>query len=328
MRKWILRVLGIVALAGFAAAASFDDFSLKSLQTYPYKASPLIINAFVSGTDQYSAYNFSYTSMGLTVSGRLRLPKIPPQNIKGIIILLRGFQNASNYSTGKGTEYMGRYYLRNGYAVIAPDFLGYGASSATPSPTEAHQFYSTVNAVELYMSLLSPRISYIASVPQSARIALPASFKKIFLWGHSNGGQVAIQTLEILKKPIPTVLWAPVSLAFPDSAAFYREGRTGAQSTWAEQFKKDYTAADFSLYAYLPNIAAGTPILLEQGTLDTAVPKSWSDTFSKAVADENTKRTEANKIKLTYQIYPDANHNLEPFSSTVYARDVAFWDAQ
>jgi pimeloyl-ACP methyl ester carboxylesterase len=326
MKKWILFVLGIVAIAGFATAASFSDFSLKSLQTYPYKASPLLINAFVSETNEYSAYNFSYTSMGLTVSGRLRLPKIPPQNVKGMIILLRGFQNASNYATGKGSEYMGRFYLRNGYAVIAPDFLGYAASSPTPNPADAHQFYSTVNAVELYLSLLSPRISYTARVPQSVRIALPTSFKKIFLWGHSNGGQVAIQTLEILQKPIPTVLWAPVSLAFPDSAAFYREGRAGVQSAWAEQFKKDYTAADFSLYTYLPQIASGTPILLEQGTLDTSVPKSWSDVFAKAIADENAKRTEANKIKLTYQIYPDANHNLEPNSSTVYARDVAFWD--
>jgi pimeloyl-ACP methyl ester carboxylesterase len=310
-----------------ASGAGFDSYSLKSLQNYPYQASPLLVNRFVSETDDYRAYDFSYTTMGLTVSGRFRLPKISSQNIKGIVILLRGFQNASNYSTGKGSEYMGRFYLRNGYAVIAPDFLGYGASSATPSPAEAHQFYSTVNAVELYMSLLSPHISYTAGVPQNARPELPTSFKKIYLWGHSNGGQVAIQTLEVLKAPIPTVLWAPVSLAFPDSAAYYREGRTGRRSEWAEQFKKEYTAADFSLYTYLPQIAPGTPILLEQGTLDTDVPKSWSDAFVKAIADENANRTEANKIKLTYQIYPDANHNLEPYSSTVYARDVAFWDA-
>jgi fermentation-respiration switch protein FrsA (DUF1100 family) len=327
MKKQFLFILGVCAFAGFVAAASFDEYSLKSLQSYPYKASTLTVNKLVAETDEYRAYDYSYVSMGLTVSGRLRLPKLPPQSIKGMIILLRGWQPAGTYYIGRGSENMGRAYLHDGYATISLDFLGYGASSATPSPSEAHQLYSTVNAVELYMSLLSPRVTYAAAVPQVARSEVPSSFKKICLWGHSNGGQVAIQTLEILKKPLPTVLWAPVTLAFPDSAAYYREGRTGGQSPWAEQFKKDYAAADFSLYNYLPNIAAGTPILLEQGTSDNSVPKSWSDAFSKAIADENAKRTEANKINLTYQIYPDANHDLVPHLLAVYARDVAFWNA-
>jgi dienelactone hydrolase len=324
------KLLGMLFLSLMAAAVSvaqigddFSRFSLKVLQDYPYKASPLVINTLAAETDEYRAYTVSYTSMGLTVTCRLSLPKIPLQNIKGIVLMLRGHQDARNYYTGKGTEYPARRYLQKGYAVAAPDFLGYGGSSETPEPDHAHQFYSTVNAVELYLSLQFPKISFAARVPTASRTALPVSFKKIVLWGHSNGGQVAIHFLEIVQKPISTVLWAPVSLAFPDSLAFYQKNR----AVWAEQFKKEKPAQDYSLYTYLGRIAPNTSILLEQGSQDIAVPESWSGAFVKAIAAENEKRPQTERINITYIVYPGANHNLEPFWNTVLPRDVAFWDA-
>jgi alpha-beta hydrolase superfamily lysophospholipase len=326
MKKLLFPLILSLVVPAFCFAQTGDDFSrlsLKALQDYPYKASPLVINALASETSEFRAYNFSYTSMGLTVTGRLSLPAMPLQNIKGVVLMLRGHQNEQGYYTGKGTEYPARRYLQNGYAVAAPDFLGYGGSSQTPEPAQAHQFYSTVNAVELYLSLQAPRISFASRVPAASRTGLPASFKKIVLWGHSNGGQVAIHFLEIVQKPVPTVLWAPVSLAFPDSLAFYQKNR----AVWTEQFKKEKPAQDYSLYTYLGRTAPNTPVLLEQGSKDAAVPQSWSDDFANAVAAENKKRPQTERINITSMVYPGANHNLEPFWNTVLPRDVAFWDA-
>jgi alpha-beta hydrolase superfamily lysophospholipase len=213
--------------------------------------------------------------------------------------------------------------LQRGYAIIAPDFPGFGSSAPTPPPDELHQFYSTINAVELYKSLENPDFRFAASVPQADRITLPSSFKKIVAWGHSNGGQVAIHFLEVIQKPVPTVLWAPVSLAFPDSFAHYRR-----RPEWAVQFKKDYPAADFSLFRFLDRIAPGTPILLEQGDKDVAVPKAWSDAFVQGIEEENTRREKAGigKIELRYDVYKNANHNLNPYWGTVLPADAAFWD--
>ncbi|MDR1389022.1 MAG: alpha/beta fold hydrolase [Treponema sp.] len=324
MKKIFFTIIGIAGIAFFAAAQgpSLADLSLKKLQNYPYRASPLVITELASQTNEYYAYNFSYTSMGLKVTGRFSLPKQDPSLLKGVVIMLRGHQNAQGYYTGKGTENPARYYMRGSYAVIAPDFLGYAGSAATPQPEEAHQFFSTINAVELYESLLRPAFSYAASVPAASRAALPSSFKKIVLWGHSNGGQVAIHFLEVTKKPVPTVLWAPVSLDFPQSMVNYQRNRA-----WAETFKKNYPAEDYSLFRFMDSIAPGTPILLEQGTRDYAVPKAWSDAFSKGIEGENNSRQSAEKIALEYKVFEGANHNLNPFWSTIFSGDLAFWDA-
>ncbi|MDR0502801.1 MAG: alpha/beta hydrolase [Treponema sp.] len=318
----VLCFLMIVPLC--AQEKKYSDYSLKGLQSYPYKASTITIEKLAFKTDLQYAYNVVYTSMDLTVSARLSIPAIPSRDIKGIVLMLRGYQNPRGYYTGKGTENPARGYLREGWAVIAPDFLGYASSSPIPSPGELHQFYSTVNAVELYRSLEQPDFRFASPVPQADRIALPENFKKITAWGHSNGGQVSLHFLEVIQKPVPTVLWAPVCIDFPDSAAHF-----GRSPEWASRFRETHPAQDFSLIDNLDKIAAGTPILLEQGDKDASVPKSWSDALAKAIESENDRREQAGtgKIRLRYEVYLNADHNLRPFWDKVLPGNAAFWDA-
>jgi alpha-beta hydrolase superfamily lysophospholipase len=299
------------------------DFSLKSLQNYPYITSPITIQELAFKNETQYAYNVTYKSMGLTVSARLSVPAIQRENIKGIVLMLRGHQNPRGYSTGKGTENPAKGYLQRGWATISPDFFGYGSSSPIPYPRELHQFYCTVNAVELFKSLEAPDFIYANGIKQADRVTLPGSFKRICLWGHSNGGQVALHFLEIINKPVPTVLWAPVSLPFPDSWAHY-----GRNKEWAERFKKEQPAGDFSLIVHLDKIAPGTPVLLEQGDKDYAVPKAWSDALARAINEENLRREKSGigKIDLRYEIYANANHNLNPYWGTVLPKDAAFWE--
>jgi dienelactone hydrolase len=336
MKKLIFLFL-ILITQNISAQNRITDFSLKKLQTYRYKTSQIIVHNLVFKDELQYAYNVTYTSMNLTVSARLSIPNIKPEDIKGIVIMLRGHQHPGNYYTGKGTENPARGYLRSGWAVIAPDFFGYGSSSQTPPPFSLHQFYSTINAVELYKSLepaagrtltsesRSTQAVFVfnTSVSRADRISLPENFKKIVVWGHSNGGQVALHFLVTIQKPVTTVLWAPVSLGYPDSAGHY-----GFGNEWAERFKRDYPAGDFSLYTYLDKIAPGAHILLEQGDRDRAVPKAWNDALAKAIEDENLNREKKGigKINLRYEVYPNADHNLNPYWTTVLPRDAAFWE--
>ena len=336
--KKIILVFFIILTSNVNAQNKITDFSLKSLQSYPYKTSSITIQKLTFKNALQYAYNVTYTSMNLTVSARLSIPNIKQENIKGIVIMLRGHQFPGNYHTGKGTENPAKGYLQRGWTVIAPDFFGYGSSSQTPAPESLHQFYSTINAVELYKSLESAGsrastsdssrpvnnlFNFNSSVPQVDRISLPANFKKIVTWSHSNGGQVALHFLTIIQKPVTTVLWAPVSLGYPDSAAHYARN-----PELAESFKNEYPAKEFSFYTYLDKIAPNTPILLEQGDKDRGVPKVWSDALSQAIKEENLRREKAGigKIILRYEVYTNADHNLNPYWSTVLPRDAAFWE--
>jgi len=336
--KKIILVFFIILTSNLNAQNKITDFSLKNLQSYPYKTSAITIQKLSFKNAIQYAYNVTYTSMNLSVSARLSIPNIKQENIKGIVIMLRGHQFPGNYYTGKGTEHPAKGYLQRGWAVIAPDFFGFGSSSQTLAPESLHQFYSTINAVELYNSLESAGnkaltgdnsspvnnlFNFNTTVPQADRISLPANFKKIVIWSHSNGGQVALHFLTIIQKPVTTVLWAPVSLGYPDSAAHYARN-----PELAESFKNEYPAKDFSFYTYLDRIAPNTPILLEQGDKDKGVPKEWNDALSQAIKEENLRREKAGigKILLRYEVYANADHNLNPYWSTVLPRDVAFWE--
>jgi dienelactone hydrolase len=328
MRAWnvksFLSLAITLLLTANAAAAprefSLDELSIPALQNYPCKASALSIHRLARDAASYIAYDFSYTSMERKVTGRFAVPKTAPDNIKGLVLMLRGHQDARGYYTGKGTEYPARRYLEAGWAVAAPDFLGFAGSDAAPRPVQAHQLYSVINAAELYYSLLAPDIRYERTVPQASRIELPSSFKKIVLWGHSNGGHVAIHLLAALSQPRSTVRGAPVRLPWPDNVSHY-----GRNSAWADEFKKSHDESAWSFLNYLGSIAPGTPILLEQGDKDWAVPKEWNDAFAEALRAENAKRPPERQIRLEYKVWPGANHNLEPFWPEVFKGDLAFW---
>jgi dipeptidyl aminopeptidase/acylaminoacyl peptidase len=140
----------------------------------------------------------------------------------------------------------------------------------------------------------------------------------IAIWGHSNGGQIALTTLEITDRNIPTVLWAPVSKPFPYSILYYTDesdDRGKLIRHELSKFEDDYDVEKYSLTNYLEKITA--PLEIHQGTADDAVPKEWTDSLVK-----NLKNTDK---EVGYFVYPGADHNLQPSWNTVVARNLEFF---
>ena len=146
--------------------------------------------------------------------------------------------------------------------------------------------------------------------------------QKIGIWGHSNGGQIALSVLEISRKAYPTTLWAPVTMKFPDSILQFVDELPDKGAYLKGQldiFHERYADIDYSIDQFLGDITA--PLQLHQGTKDESVPVSWSLAF--------VEKLKALKKPVTYFQYEGESHNFDRGQwLLVVQRDLAFFVQQ
>ena len=207
-----------------------------------------------------------------------------------MVVMFRGYVDPTQYFIGDGTKASAEYFAANEFITVAPDFLGYGDSDKEAENVFESRFQTFVTAITTLKSA--------SSIKQF-------DGKNIFIWGHSNGGQIALTTLEITGVNYPTVLWAPVSKPFPYSILYYTDDASDSGKFLRKQladFENDYDVNLYSLTKYLGNIKA--PLQLNQGTADESVPLAWSDLLAKNLKEST--------VSAEYIKYPGADHNLTP----------------
>lgn len=268
-----------------------EKYSFERLRQKDYQGGNIVVDGD----------KFFLTYEGKRVSGQINVPK--GEGPFPVVIMLRGYVDKEVYETGIGTRKVAAVLTQNGFMTLAPDWLGYGESDPESNDILAARFEKIVTAMYLLNA-----INYLPY----------ANGHKLSLWGHSNGGQMALSVLAISGQAIPTVLWAPVSKPFPYSILYYSDDlddRGKMIRKAVADFERDYDADDYSVTNYYTLIKA--PLQIHQGTADESVPKSWSDQL---VADLKQVMTD-----VTYHVYTGADHNLNPAWNTVVGRDVAFF---
>lgn len=262
---------------------------------------PIVDNnqGFVSMTFYYSVPVTPKSKQMEKVSGLINIPQ--KAGSYPVIVMFRGFVPDNSYKPGVGTQPAASVYAKNGYITLAPDFLGYG-ESATPSadPFE-NRFQTYTTALTLLTSL--PTLNAGLSVDYSGTIS--ADLNKVGIWGHSNGGHIALSVLSISGVNYPTVLWAPVSASFPYSILYYTDesdDQGKALRKLLAGFETIYDTDLFSPTNYYNWIKA--PLQIDQGQNDQEVPVWWSDNLVSTLKKDN--------INVSYITYPDSDHNLLP----------------
>lgn len=317
------------------------QYGIEALAEYPYQTSQLQLNAATAETEDYTTHLFSYQTLGKTMSGQVHRPTSPaPADGYPVVIMLRGWVPAEAYTAGLGTSAAAEVFAENGYVTLAPDFFGYGQSDPEAENSWEARFQKPLNVIELIKSAREYQQL------QQAEQVIKLDSDRLALWGHSNGGQIALTTLEILREPIPTTLWAPVTAPFPYSILFYSdehldEGKE--MRKWLSLFEENYDVYQFSLTKYLQRLTGFLQI--HQGTADEAVPAVWNDEFTDKLELENERRDELRaaiaestqaatleqplpNIEYDYYRYPGADHNLRPSWQTVVKRDLEFFAEQ
>ena len=256
-----------------------DKYTIENLGKRGYK-SEIILDDAIATTSAYTVYKFHFDSDGKKVTGLAHMPSKCPCPA---IVQFRGYVERDIYQPGVGTKRTAEVFAKNGFISLAPDFLGYGGSDNPPNDVFEERFLTYVTGLNL-----------LAGIEKWERAG------KIGIWGHSNGGQIALTVLEISQKKYPTVLWAPVSKPFPYSILYYTDeadDRGKALRKKLAEFEKDYDVELYSLTNYQDRIKA--PVSIHQGTADDAVPKKWTDELVK-------------NLKAEYVEYAGADHNFQP----------------
>jgi uncharacterized protein len=281
-----------------------EKYSFPNLKATTPQASQIELESVLFEDPNYTAYLFSFITEDHKMTGQLNIPtQATPSAGFPVILMIRGYVNRDTYQTGLGTKPAAAVYASNGYVTIAPDFFGHGGSDNPPISVMGERVRRPLNTLDLMASL------HTLNGVDPNRLAL---------WGHSNGGQLALSILEITGRPLPTTLWAPVTKPFPFSILFFTDEHTDqgkALRKTVSQFEADYDVFDFSIDRHFNDITA--PLQLHQGTLDEAVPYRWSQDFTQTM-----QKLEKDIIFYSYQ---GADHNLRPGWDTVVARDLAFF---
>jgi len=239
------------------------------------------------------------------ISGQIHMPAgSVPAGGWPVVIMIRGYVDREVYQSGVGTARAAEFFAQNGFLTLAPDFLGYGKSDMPPENVIEDRFWRPIEVLQL-----------IASLKNLSQ----ANPDKISIWGHSNGGQIALSVLEISGKNYPTTLWAPVSKPFPFSILYYTDEADDfgkALRKVVAGFEALYDSNKFSIHEFYDWINA--PVQIHQGTADDSVPLKWSQDLEKTLSGKGKE------VELF--VYPGADHNLLGAWDTAVQRDVLWFN--
>ncbi len=290
-----------------------EKYSFENLRKRDYEGSEIKLEKVIKEEKKYTSWLFSFQSDSQKVTGMLNLPKDVRMSgyQRPVVVMIRGYADEKIYFTGLGTRKSAGVFAENGFITLAPDFLGFGGSDPSSPDILETRFEKQVTVLNLLAS--------IRNLPQ-------ANPEKIFLWGHSNGGQIALSVLEILPKTnlpagrqFPTTLWAPVTQGFPQSVLQYINDESDEQALKVkktlEDFASIYESKYFSIDHYWQDIQS--PLQVHQGTADEYIKTEWTDNFVQTLKDLGKN--------VSYFKYPRNDHNLSRDWDMVVQRDLEFF---
>jgi alpha-beta hydrolase superfamily lysophospholipase len=293
----------------------FEKYSIENMKNVTFKDGKFKKGKELGDEEEYLSYLFSFEfdpelegKDTKSITGQMNIPK--EDGTFPLVVMFRGFVDQTLYTTGTGTRPAAAYFAKNGFVTMAPDFLGYADSDSESGNIFETRFQTYTTAASLLKSLRTDSLDTVLGGKWDK--------KNIFIWAHSNGGQIALTSLEITGVTYPTTLWAPVTKPFPYSILYYTdESQDGGKFIRKElaEFERSYDTDNYSLTKYLDLIQA--PIQIQQGTGDTAVPVIWSGEFTAKMRNLDKE--------ITYYTYPGADHNLRPDWDTVVEKDVEFF---
>lgn len=172
----------------------------------------------------------------------------------------------------------------------------------------------TVNRTSYIVDVMN-LISSIKSIPE-------ANASQVFLYGHSMGGGVALEVLELSESILGASLWAPVSTDYPESILYFvKLNRSDEYNSTSEQLSNNFSSDDYyNMSAINFTNFIHSPLIIHHGTNDESVPYTWSENLDNVLTQ--------NGVEHAFYTYKGENHNFTFGAwSTLARRDVEFFNS-
>ena len=232
----------------------------------------------------------------------------PPANGWPVVLVNHGHHpNPPDYGriADGSTDRPGDYYrgippafARQGFLVVAPDFRGHNISEGSEYARGLlESYWYTRDAIAAFRAL--------GSLPN-------ADSSRVFMWGHSMGGNVTLRALLALGDEVRGAsIWSSSSAGLWDKANNYanRAGKDGAGGTdYLDSLTTEIAALPFDFDPAWADPAAflgelKTPLNIHHATGDPAVPFAWSEIAAGKLAGTGHP--------VTFYVYPSAEHLFE-----------------
>jgi dipeptidyl aminopeptidase/acylaminoacyl peptidase len=254
-------------------------------------------------TDAYQQYIASFDGDGLTISGRLLVPR--GNGPFPAVVLAHGYADPAVYDNTSQMSRERDYLARQGYVTLLVDYRNHALSSKDPNTDATLRLGYAVDVINAAKALQQdPRV-------RPDRIAL---------MGRSMGGGVTYTALVAAPGLFKAgIAYAPVSSNSVDNfEKWTRPDRTTTQrvvATLGEPAANPDAWAKASPRSYFDRITE--PVMIHQGTADLSCPIAW--------AQASVEALKAAGKSVEYVTYPGQPHvfTTGPWTTSIQ-RSVAF----
>jgi hypothetical protein len=266
----------------------------------------ITVEKTITTTDNHQTFLISYPSDNFKLYALMSKPVgTPPADGWPVVVLNHGYIPPTQYSTLSSYINTFNYFANQSFIVLKPDYRGHDNSEGQPDPILGRLQYA-VDVLNL--------IADIKSINE-------ANPNKIFLYGHSMGGDVSLMVAEASSQIKALVLWAPAVTTFPENIIYFVRQHMPARTDFKklnenlDQLTDQYGKDQFSSFSNTSKI--NIPIILHHGTADESVPFTWGEALNNRLKSEGKN--------ITFYQYPGDNHNISNHWYDALSKDVEFF---
>jgi uncharacterized protein len=267
-----------------ATVEPYEDYTIEFLRERTYGGGRIEVVEVMEETDLFTRYLIRYPSDGLNIYGFANVPK--GEGPFPVIIGIHGFVDPAIYETLAYTTPAVDTITQAGYIVIHPNLRGYPPSDNGDNLFRVGMAVDILNLMALIESASGPEELFATAAPDN-----------IGLWGHSMGGNIILRVLTISQDVKAAVLFA--SLGGNEMQNSEMLFNTTSDPVFQTELSTSPAVLErISPLYYYSDITS--PIQIQHGTADQAVPVAWAEETCAALT------TAGVQVECIY--YPEEDH--------------------